>query len=308
MAAAGLTIPKTSSRAITSPAGTADVMETMCPVELDLATMRRVVDLEGGCLSWGGAVGLSPVDDLLIRVERALDVDGAGQLVASVLSKKAAAGASHVLIDIPWGPTAKVRSSEAASALAGALREVGAAVGLTVTVHLSDGTQPVGRGIGPALEARDVLAVLRRGRDAPWDLRNRALDLAGGVLAMAGAGDRSTAALLLDSGEALHRFLAICEAQGGFREPPRASLIEPILSTRRGRLSSIDSRALARLAKLAGAPAAPTAGLELHARAGDFVERGQPLLSLHAQNRGERDYALDYASSMPDIFRIEEAA
>lgn len=94
LTACGLTVPKTSSRAITSPAGTADTMETLTDVSLSLEQMRQVVRNEGGCLAWGGSVRLSPADDLLIQVERALDIDSEGQLIASVLSKKLAAGAT----------------------------------------------------------------------------------------------------------------------------------------------------------------------------------------------------------------------
>jgi thymidine phosphorylase len=187
VAAAGLTIPKTSSRAITSPAGTADAVETLTPVDLDLAAMRRVVEREGGCLVWGGRVRLSPADDVLIRVERPLDLDSDAQLVASVLSKKLAAGSTHVLIDMPVGPTAKVRSESAAHALASRLIETGAALGLAVEVEFGDGRQPIGRGIGPALEARDVLAVLQGAAAAPRDLRARALVLAGRLLEAGGA-------------------------------------------------------------------------------------------------------------------------
>ncbi len=185
IAALGLTIPKTSSRAITSPAGTADTMETLAPVALDVPLMRRVVEREGGCIIWGGAVALSPVDDVLIRVERPLDLDGDAQLVASVMSKKAAAGSTHVLIDVPVGPTAKVRSESAGHTLAWRLIEVGRALGLQVDVVLTDGTQPVGYGIGPALEARDVLAVLRNEAAAPGDLRDRAVMLAGRIVELA---------------------------------------------------------------------------------------------------------------------------
>jgi len=221
VAAAGHRIPKTSSRAITSPAGTADTMEVMAPVVLDLAAMRRVVEAEGGCLVWGGGLDLSPADDLLIRIERPLDFDSTGQLVASILSKKAAAGSTHVLIDVPVGPTAKVRSPSAAKDLASRLIAVGDALDLKLAVHVSDGEAPVGRGIGPALEASDVLAVLRREKDAPSDLRARALDIAGGLLdlAVGGDGGRQRATELLDDGSAEAKFLAICAAQGGFREP-----------------------------------------------------------------------------------------
>ncbi len=139
-AACGLTIPKTSSRAITSPAGTADTMETLAPVNLDLATMRRVVGREGGCIAWGGAISLSPADDLLIRVERPLSLDSDGLLVASVLSKKIAAGSTHVLIDIPFGRSAKVRSAEAARAIGERMRLVGDALGIAVQIVLTDGS------------------------------------------------------------------------------------------------------------------------------------------------------------------------
>lgn len=307
-AAAGLTIPKTSSRAITSPAGTADVMATMTRVDLDLDEMRRVVDEQGGCLAWGGSVRLSPVDDLLIRVERAVDVDSEGQLVASVLSKKAAAGSTHVLIDIPWGPTAKVRSLEAAAALARDLDEVGRRVGLNVTTMLTDGTQPVGRGIGPALEAHDVLAVLRASPSAPPDLRSRALALAGPLLELGGAAETgrglSEAERLLDSGAAWEKFRAICEAQGGFTEPPRASITEPVPAPKAGTVLGIDNRRLARAAKLAGAPADPAAGLFLEVAVGDQVELGQTLFTLHAESPGERDYALHYLGRERDIVQI----
>ncbi|HET7595631.1 MAG TPA: thymidine phosphorylase, partial [Burkholderiales bacterium] len=186
-AAAGLVMPKTSSRSITSPAGTADTMETLAPVDLDVPAMRRVVEREGGCVVWGGAMHLSPADDILIRVERPLDIDSEGQMVASILSKKCAAGSTHVVIDMPVGATAKVRDAASARSLSTRLMEVGAALGLVVRIVATDGVQPVGRRIGPALEARDVVAVLERAADAPADLRQRALRLAAEVLELDGA-------------------------------------------------------------------------------------------------------------------------
>jgi thymidine phosphorylase len=310
-AARGLTMPKTSSRAITSPAGTTDTMETLAPVDLDLAQMRRVVDREGGCIVWGGAVRLSPADDLLIRVERALDIDSEGQLVASVLSKKIAAGATDLVIDVPVGPTAKVRSSDAAGALSESLIEVGRAFGLKVRCVATDGTQPVGRGIGPALEARDVLAVLQNASHAPADLRARALALAGVVLELGGAapegGGRGLAASTLAEGRAWAKFQRICDAQGGMRSPPRAPHLKPIVSRRPGRVVSIDNRRLAKVAKLAGAPEAKAAGVELHVHVGDEPASGQPLYTLHAETPGELAYALEYADANPDIILVSGA-
>ena len=311
VAACGLTIPKTSSRAITSPAGTADVMETMAPVDLDLPAMRRVVEREGGCVVWGGAVRLSPIDDTLIRVERALDIDSEGQLVASVLSKKAAAGSTHLVVDLPVGPTAKVRTDADAERLEGALTVVATSLGIRLSCIRTDGRQPVGRGIGPALEARDVLAVLQKRPDAPPDLRARSLALAGALLEMAGSAAAGTgvaiAGNVLADGRAWRKFQAICEAQGGMRTPPEAVHRRPVTADRAGRVAAIDNRALAMAAKLAGAPVAKAAGLELHAGLDRTVEPGQPLFTLHADSPGELEYALDYVSTHPPIVRIEAA-
>ncbi len=312
VAACGLTMPKTSSRAITSPAGTADTMEVLAPVDLDIATMQRVVDATGGCVVWGGAVRLSPADDVLIRVERPLDLDSEGQLVASVLSKKASAGSTHVVIDLPVGPTAKVRSEAAARALGQRLQEVGRQLGLQVALRISDGRQPVGRGIGPALEARDVVAVLRGAADAPDDLRQRALDLAADILEMGGAAQagqgRNLAQAVLSDGRAWEKFQAICEAQGGMRDIPVAEHRHVVTASFAGRLARVDNRLLARAAKLAGAPVAACAGVDVHVRLGDRVEPGQPLFTLHAQAAGELAYALEYVTSRPPIFELSEAS
>ena len=308
VAACGLLMPKTSSRAITSPAGSADTMETLAPVSLGLDAMRRVVEREGGCIVWGGSAQLSPADDILIRVERPLDIDGTAQLAASVLSKKAAVGSQQVLIDIPVGPTAKVRSAAAAAALGDTLRLVGQAVGLQLRVVQTDGHQPVGYGIGPALEARDVLAVLQGQPEAPPDLRERSLRLAGELLEMGGrAGPGEGLALAratLDAGLAWAKFHAIAQAQGGLREPPRAPCRRVVEAPESGWVASIDNRRLATAAKLAGAPRAQAAGLVLHARLGDRVEKGQPLFTLHAQTPGELDYAAVYVADHPSLVAL----
>lgn len=308
--ACGLLMPKTSSRAITSPAGTADTMEVLAPVNLSLADIRRVVERTGGCIVWGGAVQLSPADDVLIRIERPLDLDSEGQLVASVLSKKLAAGSTHVLIDVPVGPTAKVRDAQTAQRLIERLAAVGRALNLSVQAVVTDGTQPVGRGIGPALEARDVLQVLQCDAQAPADLRERAVLLAGRILEMAGeapVGDGAAWALdvLLD-GRAWKQFQAICEAQGGLRVPPVAPLRHTVVAAHAGRVSCIDNRVLARIAKLAGAPQGAAAGVDLHVPLGRQVARGEPLFTVHAEAPGELDYALAYAGAHAGVVSLAE--
>jgi len=308
-AAYGLTMPKTSSRAITSPAGTADVMETLTPVDLDLSAMRRVVEREGGCIVWGRAVNLSPADDVFIRVEKVLDIDTEGQLIASVLSKKIAAGATHVVLDIPVGATAKVRTDHDAARIAASLTAIAGEFGISAQCLLSDGAQPVGHGIGPALEALDVLAVLRNETAAPQDLRRRACVLAGAALEMgnmAAAGKGVIAAeAALNDGRAWSKFQAICAAQGGLRTPPVARYVKPLVAGQSGRVVNVNNRKLARLAKLAGAPDAKAAGLRMLARLGDEVAAGAPILEIHAESPGELAYALDYAVRNRDTIEIE---
>ncbi|MFW8564711.1 thymidine phosphorylase family protein [Orrella sp. 11846] len=308
MAACGVTMPKTSSRAITSPAGTADVMEVVTPVDLSVEDMKRVVQEQGGCLVWGGALALSPADDLLIRVARPLELDSDAQLVASVLSKKIAAGATHVVIDIPVGPTAKIRTQEQAIHLEKVLTEVAFANGLHLRAIRTDGRAPVGRGIGPALEARDVLKVLRCEADAPQDLRERALKIAAELLEFCeivkpGQG-MLHAVSILDQGKALERFMAICEAQGGFTEPQTAPIQHLVRANQSGVIRDVHNRRLSRLAKLLGAPEAQMAGIDLHANFKDTVALGDPLFTLHAQAWGEMEYAKTYLETHP-LFLIE---
>lgn len=307
--ACGLVMPKTSSRAITSPAGTADTMETLTRVDLSIKEIRSVVEREGGCLAWGGAVALSPADDVLIRVERALDIDSEAQLVASVLSKKITAGSTQVLIDIPVGPTAKVRDQAAADRLSNLLQHTGAQLNLKVDVMVTDGTQPVGRGIGPALEARDVVAVLQNAPDAPQDLRMRACTLAGRILESSGKAPTGRGLALalevLDQGRAWTKFAAICEAQGGLHTPQLAQYRHQVVADANGEVSAIDNRRLAKLAKLSGAPNAPSAGLEMDIHIGDSLQAGDSVFTIHAEARGELIYALDYLNQNVDMITID---
>ena len=311
VAACGLTMPKTSSRAITSPAGTADVMATLAPVDLSIHQMRAVVDRVGGCIAWGGAIDLSPADDIFIGVERALDIDTEGQLVASVLSKKIAAGATHVVLDIPVGPTAKVRSVAAADELSRRLVLIAERFGIRAICVQSDGSQPVGRALGPALEAADVLAVLNGDPTAPPDLRARACSLAAILLEAGGAATRGTGRRLAErtllSGKAARKFEEICDAQGGRRSLPVSRHRHDVVADYGGTVTAIDNRKIARLAKLAGAPDAPAAGLILHARVGTVLAEGDPLLTLHAESSGELAYALEYAQANRDVIAIGEA-
>ncbi len=287
VSAHGLLIPKTSSRAITSPAGTADTMEVLARVDLSVDAMKDVVNACHGCLIWGGHVNLSPADDILISVERPLAIDTREQMVASIMSKKIAAGVTHLVIDLPVGPTAKVTGTVEAMRLRKLFEFVGDHFGIAVEVVISDGRQPIGNGIGPVLEAQDVMAVLANDPAAAPDLREKSLRLAAHVLEYdpklrGGAGYRR-ARELLDNGTALKQMHKIIEAQGPSGcNTEIGNLSADIPAPRDGVIEEIDCLRLNRLARTAGAPIDKGAGIKVFKKIGDHVEQGEPIYRIYA--------------------------
>jgi thymidine phosphorylase len=305
LAALGLTVPKTSSRAITSPAGTADTMGVLAEVSLPADKIYDVIGRTGGCIVWGGALELAPADDVLITVERPMELDTEAQMVASILAKKKTVGATHVLIDIPVGRTAKVRTYAAAEKLAALFHEVAAQIDLRLEVALTEARAPIGRGIGPRLEALDVLAVLRGDLDAPQDLREKSLYLTSRILEMSGkvrpgAGYRE-ARRTLDSGAALKKFGEIVGAQGAREMPPEALYREVVRARADGRIREIDCWEISRVAKRAGAPANVAAGVRMLKTMGDIVTMDEPLFEIHASSSEQLETARSYAEAHPEI-------
>lgn len=300
VAAHGLLFPKTSSRAITSPAGTADTMEVFATVDLDPEQLHAIVHVHRGCLAWGGKAKLAPVDDILISVERPLEIDSPGQMIASILSKKIACGATHLLIDIPIGKTAKVTTAREAMQLRKLFEYVGDQLGLDLQVVITDGSQPIGRGIGPVLEARDVLQVLTNAPDAPRDLREKSLKLAGLILELdpdiRGGCGYEVARDILDSGRALAKFNAIIDAQGrrdASLQPGK--LTRDITANQSGVVSEIDNFCLAKIARLAGAPIDKGAGVDVLKKVGDSVQPGDILYRIHAEFQADFNFASHWA-------------
>ncbi len=296
VAAHGMLLPKTSSRAITSPAGTADTMEVWCNVKVPIAQLQAIVRAHRGCLAWGGNAGLSPADDILISVQRPLGIDSIGQMVASILSKKLAAGATHLLIDIPIGPSAKVRSMQNAQSLRKIFEYVGDHTGIHVEVVVTDGRQPIGRGIGPVLEARDVMQVLQCDAHAPQDLREKSLQLAGRILEfdpdVRGGRGYTLARDILDSGRALKKMNEIVDAQGRCTERPSlGELIFDVTSPADGVVMAMDNLRLARVARYAGAPLYKGAGVDLFHKIGDRVGKGDALYRVYSQYPSDENFA-----------------
>jgi thymidine phosphorylase len=300
VAAHGLTIPKTSSRAITSASGTADAMEVLARVDLDPEALRRCVASARACIAWNGRLNHSLLDETMHRIERELKLDTRRWSVASILSKKWSAGATHVVIDIPYAPKGKVHSREAAGALAQVFETVGAQLGLTVRAFSTDASAPIGRGIGPALEARDAMQILENHPQAPEDLRQKSLFFASQIIALDPQlkGDLAAAerrALeLLESGRAHAAMQAIIEAQGRRLAPDPSGLHEEtVRSNRSGNIARVRAQAISAIARAAGAPADLLAGVDLLARPGDHIDRGAPLFRLQGRDPQAVARALD---------------
>jgi AMP phosphorylase len=303
VSAAGFTIPKTSSRAITSPAGTADRVEVLCPVDLTCEELRSVVEKTNACLTWGGALDLAPADDLLIQVEYPLSIDPL--LLPSIMSKKKAIGADCVVIDIPTGRGAKIKTIGEAKALAQDFIELGKRLDMHVQCAVTFGEQPIGYAIGPALEAREALLALMG--EGPIDLVNKAVSLAGLLFEMMGVNNGTQKAReLIKSGKAEKKLREIVEAQGG--DPTvKPDDIEvgnetaEIHSEEKGRIQWINNRAMARIAREAGAPKTKGAGVLLKKKLGDQVTKGDILYTVYSGSTQKLDSAVQLAENLNPI-------
>ena len=306
VAAHGLLIPKTSSRAITSAAGTADAMETVARVELTPDEVQQTVRENNGCIAWNGRLNHSSIDDVMNSITRPLGIDSTKWAVASILSKKLAAGATHTIIDIPVGPYAKVQQGRDGRELSRLFEEVGAGVGMTVIARVTDGSRPIGRGIGPALEVRDVYKVLENAPDAPEDLREKALGFAASILewdpeVSRGRG-RGLAAKILQTGQALKSLESIIDAQGRKGDPDRpGDLVYAVTASRSGTISKIDSHRISGIARRAGAPMDKSAGVDLAIRLGEEVKAGDTLYFIHANVESDFRIAGDAAENESGI-------
>jgi AMP phosphorylase len=303
VAAAGIMIPKTSSRAITSAAGTADVVEVLTRVDLSLDEIKQVVTTTNGCMVWGGAIDLAPADDITINIERPLSIDPEPLLLSSVMSKKIAAGIKCLVIDIPAGEGAKVKTVDEAASLARKFIELGERLNVHVECAITYGGQPIGRAIGPALEAKEALMALENYREAPSSLIEKALSLAGMLLEIGGAAPhgkgKDIAEEILASGKALEKMHEIITAQGG--EPKSSDEIEvgeykvEIIAPMDGYVTNISNKLITKVAKEAGAPRDKKAGVYLNVKIGNKVEKGEVLYTIYSSSEERLNAAIKLA-------------
>jgi len=310
VAAAGLLIPKTSSRAITGAGGTADLMEILAPVEFSAEEIKELTEKVGGVIVWGGATNIAPADDKLIKAEYALSIDPYSQMLASIMAKKGAVGADAVVVDMPVGPGTKLATPDDGRGLAKDLIDLGERLGIRVECAMTFGGSPVGRTIGPALEVREALSLLEN-KGGPNSLKEKSLSLAGILLEMggvAGRGDGYQAAeSILSSGKALEKLKEIIEAQGGNPQIKSEDIVtgencEDILAPAGGYVVAFYNKRLVELARIAGAPADKKAGVTIHKKMGEIVKKGEPLITICSSSDWELEAAVkDAKKQMPIV-------
>ncbi len=309
VAAAGLFIPKTSSRAISSACGTADILETIARVSLSMEEIKTITERIGGVIAWGGNVNFAPADDVIIRVEYPLSLDPYSQLIASVLAKKKAVGADYFLLDIPIGPGTKVTENELANKYAHDFIEIGRRLDMHVECAITYGGQPIGKHIGPALEAKEAMMCLE-GKPPSTSVVEKSVAMAGILLEMGGIHNgKSVARDILDSGKALAKFREILEAQDGNPDLKSGDILPgehkaEILAPSDGYVIFLDNKKLVRVARAAGSPKDKGAGLIFLKKRGEKVDRGQPMYEIYADNRHKLDEAVNL-SNMIKPYQVE---
>jgi len=323
VAAAGFKIPKSSSRAITSPAGTADCMEVLCRVDLDKEKIYKIVEEVGGCIVWGGSFKIAPADDEIIKIEAPILFESYDKIIVSVMAKKIAFGSNHIVIDLPYGETAKVHRVEDAIILKEKFKKIAEKFNQEIKVYVHKQDEPLGRGVGALLETKDALKVLEQKEDRPLELEERALELSSILLSMclADASDGKKREIkekyasvkdwtkdLLVSGVALAKFQEIVKAQGG-KTKANSDLLIPgsaqknISAKKSGRIVSVNNKNITIISKILGAPADKLAGIYLYKRIGEKVEKGEDLLTLYSNTEYNLKEALDSVESFP-IFKL----
>ena len=312
LASLGLTIPKTSSRAITSPAGTSDTMEVLAPVAFNAKEIKAIVKKTNACLVWGGGVNLAPADDKILQVSYPLSLEPYDKMLVSIMAKKVATGVTHLVIDMPVGPTTKIPNMKIAKELEKKFQFIAKRFNIKIKVVIIQTEDPIGMGVGPALEARDVLRVLQQKDNYPADLANKSIHLAGQLLELAGKAKKGQGAKIawevLESGQAWKKMQEIIEAQGGNPNIDPNDIILAAHKTyhnapRSGKIIFTDNKAINTIARILGAPKDKLAGIYLNKEYGDHVKKGERLFTLYARGK-ERLRLADVALKKMAIFKI----
>ncbi len=306
-ASSGLIFPKTSSRAITTAAGTADVMETLTNVDFSMSELKKILKKTNACIVWGGGLEIAPADSKIIQIEKSLGIDPESQLLASIMAKKLAVGSNYILIHIPYGKTAKVNKKKAEE-LKKKFEYLGKYFKKKLKVVLTKNNGPVGNGIGPVLEMIDVIKILDPEQKGPKKLEEESLFLASEILEMTGKSKKGKgiklAKEILYSGKAFEKFKEIIQAQGGSFDLSKLKLAKfhkDIFSEKNGKIIEIDNKKINTLARIAGCPVEKTTGAYLYFNSGDKINKKDKIITIYSESKSRLNQALKYYKSVKPI-------
>ena len=296
VAAAGLTIPKSSTRAITSPSGTADSMEVLAPVAFNPKRLNEIVSEEKACIIWGGALETAPADNILIEIERPLHMDPVGLMIPSILTKKLSLGVKKLVLDIPVGGGTKFPTPDNGKQFAYLFKEIAANVGIDSECALTLAHQPIGHAVGPALEAREALSLLMNYSNGPNSLVEKSTDLAGMILEMSGKAQKgegqNLAKEILRSGKAYAKMKKIIEIQGGDPEiiPENIEVgpnVKEFFAKKDGYIVEVNNSIINQIAKTAGCPSSKSSGVEIIKKQGAKIKQGDIVFRIYSQSESK---------------------
>ncbi|OGK55673.1 hypothetical protein A3B56_02525 [Candidatus Roizmanbacteria bacterium RIFCSPLOWO2_01_FULL_45_11] len=317
VAAAGITIPKNSSRAITSASGTGDTMEALANVTFTVHEIEQLVKKTGGCIVWGGHLGIAPADDVLIQVEEPLAFESFDKVIVSIMAKKVASSATHLVLDLPVGPFMKIKHFKDAEIIADKFRKLAQRFNIKITVDINHTREPAGRGVGPVLEVRDVFQILEQDNTRPLALEEKALRLAGKLLSLCfedmperkGQSGEDVAREMLVSGAALSKMREIIKAQGGNPNVSSKKLelgmhTYDVVSSKSGRISQVHNQQINTVARILGSPNDKKAGIYLYRRLEERVAEGETLFTMYSSNKWRMEEAIQTVKHLP-VYTVE---
>ena len=318
VAAAGIPVAKLSGRALGHSGGTLDKLESIPGFNVDLGIDQFIDQVRRiGIAIAGQTSDMVPADKVFYALRDATaTVDSVPLIASSVMSKKLAAGADAIVLDVKCGRGAFVATLDEAEALAQALVAIGANAGRETVAYVTDMEQPLGRAVGNALEVREAIETLA-GR-GPSDLEALSLRLGSEMLRMASAPPTDLRRLLSD-GTALRKFAQLVEAQSGdprvvddVSRLPSAPVQRSVAAGESGQVAAIDALEIALAGKSLGAgrdrkdAAIDLAvGIVLQKKVGDAVQRGEPLATVHARTD---QAAQQVATRVARAFRVAASA
>jgi len=297
-ATTGMIMPKTSSKAITSAAGTADTIAAVARVEFNMKEVKEILRKTNACIVWGGSPGILPADSKIIKVEKILKIDPKSQLIASIMSKKLSMGTKYILIDIPYGGGSKFDKKKALL-LKKDFEYIGKYFHKKIKCVLTDGSQPIGCGIGPGPEMEDIIKVLDPEKQGPKDLENKSIFLAGELLELTGKAKKNKGKLMAEkilySGKAFEKFKEIIKAQeGDLKNLKKPKFEKNMLAKRSRKIKSIENKKISSLARITGCPLDKSSGLYLWVKRGESVKKGQKLITIYANSKNRLNEAVKF--------------